>query len=193
VITKLKGYEAEAEILGEIHDVSFSGNCLTVFALDLTTAHAILKRLSDGGVAAVKLPEAKAAEPLPDAPKEETCHKAAPPAPKPVVEDAMVLTPGVDPQSMTGAISASPPAPPAPEPPPAPLAPSEKAPTPKGDGVPEAIVRAARLREVVDYLRDHEGWQNADAVLVGIAKYRDHSPVIQRAADVEARVRKMMA
>jgi hypothetical protein len=70
--------------------------------------------------------------------------------------------------------------------PPKPVAPAAP------DGVPEIVVNATKLKEIVDYLQA-QGHKTVGAILAEIERLKPHSPVLQRATDVEPRVKKMLS
>ncbi len=178
MITKLKGFAADAEIMGEIHEVRFEGESLIIDDLELHEATEILRRLSDKALVATELPQ-----------ETEPVQGAGAPA----VENPRTEPPKPPPEAPKQ--SAPPPAPPAPpvatQPPPAVASPPVVT-TPSQDGVPEEIVNAQRLRDVVDYFTQKAGMKTVEEVIAAIEKYKGASPTIQRATDIQNRVKRIM-
>lgn len=210
MIFKLKSYKADAEILGQIHEVEFTGDSLVIRGVDLSKTSRVLERLTNHEVIGCGIPgsaharpkEKELTEPVPEKKYGNTVSVLLDPS-KQEAEPA-------EPQQAENTIPKVEEKKAAPlPPPPPPLAvssrnggqvakPQSTSEPPKSvtpvvpDGVPEIVVSATKLKEIVDYLQA-QGHTTVAAILAEIERLKPHSPVLQRATDVEPRVKKMLS
>lgn len=195
MITRLIGYDAEAEVLGQVRKIQVAEESITIFGVDVAEAGRILDRLSAGGIEAVKLATGEV-DPE-DAPcgcaDQGECGQCPGPG-----RLAVKSVPAPVAQALPGFAVAA-------ETAPAAVAPREQtqeaiptvaapavAVAPATDAPPPELSAAKRMREVVDYLVG-TGLKTPEEVTAACEKYRDASPVIQRVANLAERVTRLMA
>jgi hypothetical protein len=64
--------------------------------------------------------------------------------------------------------------------------------TPISPSAPEEIVNAQFLREIFHFLKDKQGLKTAEEIYAACLKYRDASSVLQRATNLEDRIKRML-
>ncbi len=64
--------------------------------------------------------------------------------------------------------------------------------TPISPSAPPEIVSAQRILQIVSFLKDKQGLKTAEEIYTACLRYRDASPVLQRATNLEDRIRKYL-
>ena len=187
-ITKLLSYTAEVEILGEIKviEVDAVKRTLTVRDVSMDVSHEILEKLSEGRLRAVVPPK--------------VVEMAETSEPTPINLAGFTVTPlaGVP---LTPPQAAPEPPGPAPEPQAAPaVAPRPPAPQrampmpvekPANGEVPDRIMKATKLRDVVVYLLD-SGCKTTAEILTECEKLKSRIELLARMNNLEERVKRQL-
>ncbi len=208
-VFNLKGFEAEAEVLGQLREVRYSGGGLTIREVDLETAKAIVDKLSTGlevvGLDGETQVHGYAAE---EGPPQLQAPPPPPPAPAKVEKKAMAKK--AEPAKKKQAAAKAKAKPAAKEEPrkvgPAPVA-QETAPEPEPEPAPEdnvvplrddgdsddlvaQLAKKGKLIDVVAALKD-AGFDDADKLIAKCEEIKDKVPVLKRIPSIPDRVKRV--
>jgi hypothetical protein len=175
MITRLVGFRVNAELMGEIHSVSYDGDSaggtLSISGLDLSGAYSVLEKLATGSTVSMRLPTEPQRVSPPDASASPAPAVPAAPPPQPAPEEApepaaakATLPTSAPPHDVVGKVASN------------------------GDGkLPESVRQANKLKDVVVWLMDR-GISGAEAIAAECEKMRPEVPMLGRITNLPERV-----
>jgi len=194
MITALLGFQAEAEVLGDVREVKFAGHTLEISGLDLASAYAVLERLSIGALVSLKLPVeapkakpngsgAKVEAPKVEAPKVEALKAASPKVVEALKAEAPVEASKAEPlpQEVPKVVET-----PKAEAPKA-EAPKAEAPKVEASGVPQELLTATRFHQVLGYFHA-QGIRDPADLVAACERVKAQVPLLARVANIPDRV-----
>lgn len=208
-VFNLKGFEAEAEVLGQLREVRYSGGSLIINKVDMATAKAIIDKLATGlhavgldGETQVHGYVADGSSPQPEAPlaaaqedleERAAAHKAAPAAKKTEPAKPKQAAAKAEPAKKAAA-KAKPKQAPAKAPPVAEEPEDNVVPLrddADADDLVAQLAKKGKLIDIVAALKD-AGFDKPDSLIAKCEEIKDRVPVLKRIPSIPDRVKRVL-